>query len=57
VLIVIDFILKKTIFKRKPLTVAEDLWTIESFDPEDAPAIEAPPEEAAADTEDSIENS
>ena len=64
VIIVIDFILKKTLFKRKPLTVAKDIWVLEDFDAEDPLAVKssdkAEPEAVASeptDTEDDKENS
>ena len=63
-LIVIDFILKKTLFKRKPLKVAKDIWVLEDFDAEDPLAVKssdkAEPEAVASeqtDTEDDKENS
>ena len=57
VIIVIDFILKKTLFKRKPLTVAKDIWVLEDFDAESAPVIKDSSQEETAEAEDSTENS
>ena len=57
VIIVIDFILKKTLFKRKPLTVAKDIWVLEDFDVESAPVIKDSSKEDTAEAEDSTENS
>ena len=38
-LVVIDFILKKTLFKKKPLKCAEDVWVLEDFDTEASPVL------------------
>jgi uncharacterized membrane protein YfhO len=57
VIIVIDFILKKTLFKRKPLTVAKDIWVLEDFDAESAPVIKDSSQKETAEAEDSTENS
>ena len=56
-IIVIDFILKKTVFKRKPLTVAKDIWVLEDFDAESAPVIKDSAKEDTAEAVDSTENS
>ena len=55
-IIVIDFILKKTLFKRKPLTVAKDIWVLENFDAESAPVIKESAKEETAEAVDSTEN-
>ena len=54
-LIVIDFILKKTLFKKKSLVYAKDFWILEDFDSDNSPAIKEI-SEAKADDAANIQN-